>query len=162
MRYLGNYFSVIIRFEFLYFFISNIFFFCVICHWVLFLLWLPNIPWTFFWCLRTDFQFGVCLLFRPRCVDGHCLLHANLRGKIHELLLTWRFAQGSNHSAVHPIRIVLSVWVCQTDVVKIKLHIFPWDFLGIHGTSLLQNPRSVMASSLLFWLSFFFCYAELV
>lgn len=89
-------------------------FFSVVWHCVLFMLLHLEVLGIWFWCSRTKFQFGVCLLFRSWCADGQCLFTGQAERKSHELSLTWKFAQGSNQSSVHATRIVSSVQVCQT------------------------------------------------
>lgn len=45
---------------------------------------------------------------------GSVFVTGQAKRKSHELSLTWKFAQGSNHSLVHATRIVSSVQACQT------------------------------------------------
>lgn len=45
-----------------------------------------------------QFQFRAYLLFRSCCADGQCLFTGQAERKSRELSLTWKFAQGSNHS----------------------------------------------------------------
>lgn len=93
-------------------FSSSLFcFFPVVQHCVLFMPLHLEVLGTWFSCSKTEFQFGVCLLFRSW---WSVFVTGQAERKSHELFLTWKFAQGSNHSSVHATRIVSSVQVCQT------------------------------------------------
>lgn len=97
-------------------------------------------PWSTwdFWCLRTDFQFGACLLFRSWCADGQCLLQAKLRERAVSSLSLGNLPK----AAIIPQFELLELFCLYRfakHVVKIKLHIFPWDFPGVSETWLLQQ-----------------------
>lgn len=138
-------------------FSSSLFwFFPIVQHCVLFMPLYLEVLGTWFSCSKTEFQFGVCLLFRPWCADGQCLLQAKPGGRAMSF-----FSLGNlPKAAIIPQFVLLELFHLYRfakHMVKIKLLIFPWGFPGGREAWLLQEKP--WSESFLFllslWLSFF-------